>query len=479
MTTEKSKNQIITYLEQLDKDKLYVEFPVFVSELNKRIIIPIRIKDSEGVVSAQEYTLSELLALPGPAKIGFDFGDSLIPYKDALTQPENLETYITALQNYLEVESVVKPSTRGTEGVAATDIEYNSLASIPLAQDIYDSIIQWNVTSTEEQAFNIDNQKIPGLVEVTQRTQDPQTGDVYFKSYDFYSGPNMAINQSNQYIDPKTGELKKDAQGNVLTPIFRAGAASSLFEGLSQDAVFEIQKELIDLGLDVSTFPFAAGSVDFTAKGQEIDFVAQLMTQANDANAMFPNLGLIDKNAPTLMGMLRPYLEYKKGIDEQTNATLEGLSEYASEIVPPTEAEVKSVVDQLFIERGINPTARDYQKYATIFGNLQKDAATRAAEIEKNKLSLNDVIGLATSYDNTTEIGPYTYGGFGVTTPSPEEARAALGKPLLQPIDPIFQLGKIMDDLEAGRIDASQELTARAAQAAQFKSNFMQFEENF
>ena len=46
MTTEKSKNQIITYLEQLDKDKLYVEFPVFVSELNKRIIIPIRIKDA-------------------------------------------------------------------------------------------------------------------------------------------------------------------------------------------------------------------------------------------------------------------------------------------------------------------------------------------------------------------------------------------------------------------------------------------------
>ena len=68
------------------------------------------------------------------------------------------------------------------------------------------------------------------------------------------------------------------------------------------------------------------------------------------------------------------------------------LLEFAADVVPPTEAEVKSAIDQLFIERGINPTSNDYQKYATIFGNLQKDAAARAAEIEDNKLSLNDII---------------------------------------------------------------------------------------
>lgn len=474
MTTEKSKNQVIAYLEELDENKNYpADFAVFVSEINKIIQVPI-ITNTPSGTSGQEYTLSYLLSLPSRNDLGFDF-DSLIPYKDALTQPENFESYINSLNQFFTDAALEQ------EVTASTGDTYTIRVAIDTTQldEISNNVLNWNTTSTEDQAFNPDQPKVPGIVEFTQRGQEPETGDVYFKSYDFYSGPNMAINQSNQYIDPKTGELKKDAQGNVLTPIFRAGSASSLFEGMSQDAIFEIQKELIDVGLDVSSYPFVAGVVDFSAKGQEVDFVAQLMTQANDANAMFPQLNLIDKNAPTLIGMLRPYLEYKKGIDEQTNATLEGLSEYASEIVPPTEAEVKSVVDQLFIERGINPTARDYQKYATIFANLQKDSANRAAEIEKNKLSLNDVIGLSTSYDTTTEIGPYTYGGFGISTPSPAEARAALGKPLLQPIDPIFELGKLMDDMEAGRIDASQELTARAAQAAQFKSNFMQFEENF
>ncbi len=204
------------------------------------------------------------------------------------------------------------------------------------------------------------------------------------------------------------------------------------------------------------------------------------MTEANDAIAMFPELNLVDRNANTILGQLRPYMEWKKGIDEQTNVFVEKLQrEFAGDVVPPTEAEVKSAIDQLFIERGINPTANDYQKYATIFGNLQKDAAARAAEIEDNKLSLNDIIGLSTSYDNTTEIGPYTYGGFGVSVPSAEEAREKLGKPLLQQIDVTTELGKIIDDLEAGRIDASQEILARTAAAQDFKRNFMVFEENF
>tara|TARA_R100001463_G_scaffold1352_2_gene5959 strand:+ start:8194 stop:9639 length:1446 start_codon:yes stop_codon:yes gene_type:complete len=481
MTTEKSQNQVIQYLEELDENKNYpADFAVFISEINKRIMIPIRIRRSDGEISAEEYSLSYLLSLPGPSKIGFNFGDSLVPYAETLKNPANLETYLNTLESYLEAESVAKPSTIGGEGVTATDITYNSMADVSIAQDIYSNIIDWNTANTEDVTYSVDDPKIPGLVAAPSKAQDQDTGDIYFKSYDFYSGPNMAINENNQYIDPKTGELKKDGEGNVLTPIFRAGSASSVFEGLTKDAIFDIQKELISLGLDPSTYGFDPGVVDFTAKGEEIDFVAQLMVEANDANAMFPQLNLIDKNAPTLIGMLRPYLDYKKGVDENTNVFLESLREgFAGEIVPPTESEVKAVVDKLFIERGINPTARDYQKYATIFGNLQKDAATRQSEIENNKLSLGDVIGLSTTYDTTTDIGPYTYGGFGVTTPTAAEAREQLGKPLLQPIDAQFELAKIIDDLEAGRIDASQEFAARTAAAQEFKRNFMVFEENF
>ena len=126
---------------------------------------------------------------------------------------------------------------------------------------------------------------------------------------------------------------------------------------------------------------------------------------------------------------------------------------------------------------GIDTTAYDPKVAQQV--KLQTDAAARAAEIEDNKLSLNDIIGLSTSYDNTTEIGPYTYGGFGISVPSAEEAREKLGKPLLQQIDVTTELGKIIDDLEAGRIDASQEILARTAAAQEFKRNFMVFEENF
>ena len=290
----------------------------------------------------------------------------------------------------------------------------------------------------------------------------------------------MALDGNNNYIDPETGLLKKNAQGKPMSPVFRAGAASEVFEGLSQEAIFEIQQELAGLGLDIGSYNFVPGVIDFTAKGNEIDFIAQLMTQANDANAMFPQLNLIDKTAPTLLGQLRPYLEYKKGVDAKTNAFLQDLQgKFAGEIVPPSESEVKGVVDALFAERGLYATSKDYAKYSTIFGNLQKQAAEREAEIEDNRISLGDVIGLAKSYDSTTNIGPYTYGGFGIVTPTAEEARQQLGKPLLQSIDVTSELGKIMDDLESGRIDASNEIAGRAAAAQQFKSNFMQFEENF
>lgn len=479
MSTEKSVKQIERYINDLDKSGDYPLFQEFIKELNTRIFIPIRIKKEDGTVEAEDYKLSYLLSLPGVGAIGFNYGDNLLDFREQLLEPESLDEYITALTAYLETEASETESTFGMPGPNEQNITYNSMANIELISSISRTIFNWNEQNTDERTYNVDDPKIQGLAPVTSKGPDPETGETRFGSNDYYSGPNVALNTANQYIDPRTGETKK-LNGKVLTPHFRLGAATEVFSGLSQEAIFEIQQELSSLGLDIGSYNFVPGVVDPTLRGGEIDFIGQLMTEANDAIAMFPELNLVDRNANTILGQLRPYMEWKKGVDEQTNVFVESLQrEFAADVVPPTEAEVKSAIDQLFIERGINPTANDYQKYATIFGNLQKDAAARAAEIEDNKLSLNDIIGLSTSYDNTTEIGPYTYGGFGISVPSAEEAREKLGKPLLQQIDVTTELGKIIDDLEAGRIDASQEILARTAAAQDFKRNFMVFEENF
>ena len=467
MSTEKSVKQIEKYLKDLDKNKDYpASFSEFISQLNQRIFIPIRIQKEDGEISANDYTLSYLLALPGVGAIGFDYGDNLVEYREQLLEPASLDEYITALTAYLEAEATPTESTLGMPGPGEQNITYSSLANIELISSISRSISDWNVQDTDTASYNIDEPKIMGIAPVTSKGETPE-GETVFGSNDYYSGPNVALNTANQYIDPRTGETKK-FNGKVLSPHFRLGAATEVFSGLSQEAIFEIQQELSSLGLDIGSYNFVPGVVDPTLRGGEIDFIGQLMTEANDAIAMFPELNLVDRKANTILGQLRPYV------------FVESLQrEFAADVVPPTEAEVKSAIDQLFIERGINPTSNDYQKYATIFGNLQKDAAARAAEIEDNKLSLNDIIGLSTSYDNTTEIGPYTYGGFGVSVPSAEEAREKLGKPLLQQIDVTTELGKIIDDLEAGRLDASQEILARTAAAQDFKRNFMVFEENF
>jgi len=480
MSTEKSVKQIEKYLKDLDKSGDYpASFSEFIKEINTRIRVPIRIFNEDGTTKQYEdYQLSYLLAAPGVVAIGFDFGVNLEDYREQLINPESLDEYITALTAYLEKESALTESTFGTPGITQQNIAYQSMGNIDLVNQIKKSIFDWNVQDTDTVSYNPDEPKIMGLAPIKSTGETPE-GERIFGSKDYYSGPNVALNTANQYIDPRTGETKK-LNGKVLMPHFRLGAATEVFSGLSQEAIFEIQQELSSLGLDIGSYNFVPGVVDPTLRGGEIDFIGQLMTEANDAIAMFPELNLVDRNANTILGQLRPYMEWKKGIDESTNVFVESLQEqFAGEIIPPTEAEVKSAIDQLFIERGINPTANDYQKYATIFGNLQKDAAARAAEIEDNKLSLNDIIGLSTSYDNTTEIGPYTYGGFGVSVPSAEEAREKLGKPLLQQIDVTTELGKIIDDLEAGRIDASQEILARTAAAQDFKRNFMVFEENF
>ena len=480
MTTEKSQNQIEDYLNSLDDSKNYpADFASFISEINKRIFIPIRIERENGDVSAEDYSLSYLLGLPGEGDIGFAFGDNLIPYREDLLNPSDLEAYFNALEGYLAQEIKPTESTLGTPGTSQQNITYNALADNSVAQTIYTDILDWNTTSTDTATYNFDNPKVMGVVAQPAKTQDQETGEFFFRSKDYYVGPNTAINELDEYVDVTTGETKK-FNGEPLKPIFRIGAASALFEGLSQEKIFEIQQDLAAVGLDLGSFAFEAGNVNTTIRGAEVDFVALLMTEANELNSLFPELNLIDKSAGTLYGQLKPYIEYKKQNIEETNLFVDKLGkEFAGEIVPPNEAQIKSAVDKAFVDAGINPTAADYATYGAVFTNLQSQAASRQAEIDRNKLTLADVIGLGTTYDSTTEIGPYTYGGFGVSLPSSEEARQELGKPLLPTIDVEFELNKIVEEREAGRIDAAKEIIARTAQAAAFKKNFMVFEENF
>ena len=274
MTTEKSKNQIEEYLDSLDNDAMYpADFLSFISEINKRIFIPIRIEKEDGEVSAENYSLNYLLGLPGEGDIGFVFGDNLIPYREDLINPSDLESYYNALQGYIAEELKPTESTFGLPGPNQQNITYNSLADASYTQNIYRNIVDWNVKSTTSSTFNIDNPKIPGIIIPTAPVPDQETGEFFFRSNDYYVGPNTAINQLDEYVDVTTGETKK-YNGEPLKPIFRIGAASALFEGLSQDKIFEIQQDLAGAGLDLSSFDFEPGFIDTTARGAEVDFVA-------------------------------------------------------------------------------------------------------------------------------------------------------------------------------------------------------------
>ena len=475
MTTAKTKRQITNYLDGLDDSLDYpADFKVFISELNKLIEIPIQITTSQGT-GGESYTLGYLLALPGPTKLGFDL-DTVVPYVEDLTNPDNLATYYNALESLLQDLSQEK-TIKGTSG---EDITIKGMGNTEFASDIYDEVITWNTTSTPTISHSASNPKVASIVAApSQGEVETEAGEkTIYGSKDYYSGPNIPIDEFNQYIDAKTGEPKK-FNGEIIKPWFRKGTAASMFEGLSQDAIFNIQQELASIGLDIGGYDFVPGSVNFQS-GEEIEFIAQLMMEANDLNALYPNLNVIDKEATTLMGQLNPYIEYKKKNKEEVNAFYDKARvQFADEILPPTESEVKAAVDSLFAERGINPTARDYEKYASIFTGLKKQEAARDKIIEKNNLSLGDVIGLSKGKYSVPGGGDLTDIIFGVDMPTPEEARQKLGKPLMGRFDVQAELGKVMDDLEAGRIDASQEILARTQQAALFKKNFMEFEEAF
>lgn len=232
MSTEKSVKQIEKYLKDLDKNKDYpASFSEFISQLNQRIFIPIRIQKEDGEISADDYTLSYLLALPGVGAIGFDYGDNLVEYREQLLEPASLDEYITALTAYLEAEATPTESTLGMPGPGEQNITYSSLANVELISSISRTISDWNVQDTDTASYNIDEPKIIGIAPVTSKGETPE-GETVFGSNDYYSGPNVALNTANQYIDPRTGETKK-LNGKVLTPHFRLGAATEVFSGLS------------------------------------------------------------------------------------------------------------------------------------------------------------------------------------------------------------------------------------------------------
>jgi len=511
--TNESLQKILRYLESLDKSgKDYPFTPVFLSEINKNLELNFSVNGE-----IKSYTLSEFLS-------NFQIKDGNIVSKisspgyqpPGTTSSEVSEQIFYATTAGALDETTIRPLLGGTnENVVSWDAYTNALknlfdilgpglsdasgAQIKLLvgdveaeenaysylEQISSEVTKWAGTDVEgpegTRAYSASDPKVPNILP-TPSTIVGEEGEITFGSKTFYTGPNIAIDANNQFYDPVSGEIKKNSKGEILQPHFKRGSAAAMFEGLSPDAIFEIQRDLVQIGvLDPSKGNFVPGYVNPTS-GAEIQAVAMLMMMANDSIVTMPNVNLIDKNATSLYGQLRPFVEFQKRNVEATNIDLgiTGIEQFSSEIVPPTEAEVKAVVDELFAQKGITPTSSDYAKYANIFSNLQSQSAAREIEIQKNKPSLSEIIGMSkTTSEINREAGRYVYPGFGVVAPTPEQAREELGMPLLQPIDPKFELSKIIDNIESGRIDASSEIRARSAAANEFKRNFMVFEENF
>ena len=507
--TNETYEKILRYLENQDKSGNYDTTSDFLSEINKRFELKFMVGGE-----LKTYSLSQFInnfsqgkdggvvanvtstgyvtpgTMPEDTPEGIFFA-SIAGAMDATTlealqggEGVNWASYINAINNLFNDlgTGVTTPSGEniqllvGDEG--AEDNAYNNLKKIE------EEVISWvtrDYTDGEiERTYSANDPKLEGISSVPQTTTGLD-GEITFGSKTFYTGPNIAINAENQYYDPVTGEIKYNGDGSkILKPHFKRGSAVALFEGLSKETIFEIQRDLVQLGL-IDPAQMTPGVINPTS-GQEINAIATLMTMANDSIVLLPGSNFIDYEATSLYGQLLPYVDFQKTIAESTKIDLgiEGLDQFANEVLPPTEAEVKAVVDELFAERGLVATASDYARYKIIFGNLESQAAARDAEIQKNKPSLADTIGLSkTLSEIEQEKGNYRYPGFGVVAPTPEEARKELGMPLLQPIDAKYELGKIMDDIEEGRIDASAEIRNRSAAAQEFKQNFMVFEEYF
>ena len=510
--TNETYEKIERYLENQDKSGNYDTISVFLSEINKRFELKFMVGGEE-----KTYTLSQFInnfeilseednevtanvtstgyvtpgTMPEDTPEGIFFA-TIAGAMDATTlkalrggQEVNWDSYINAINNLFNDlgTGVTTPSGENIQLlVGDEDSEDNAYTNLKKIEGYVRNWVakDYPADGEVERPYSSTQPKLEGIAFVPQTTVGAE-GEITFGSKTFYTGPNIAINAKNQFYDPITGNVKYNNDGSkILKPHFKRGSAAALFEGLTQEAIFGIQQDLVEIGM-IDPAKVVFGVINPTS-GQEINAIAALMTMANDTIALLPNASFIDFEATSLYGQLLPYVDFQKRNAESTKVDLgiEGLEQFASEVLPPTEAEVKSVVDELFAEKGIVATAADYARYSTIFGNLQSQAAARESEILKNKPSLKDTIAASETLSEIEQAkGNYVYPGFGVVAPTPEELRKELGMPLLQPLDPKFELSKIIDGIEEGRIDASSEIRNRSAAANEFKRNFMVFEENF
>tara|TARA_R100000781_G_scaffold50272_1_gene33302 strand:+ start:1841 stop:3403 length:1563 start_codon:yes stop_codon:yes gene_type:complete len=520
MITQQSIQDIINLLIGYDKSGQYKQsWKELFSDLNKTIMIPVQESIGDSQLEAREISLTDLTMSEFKDEEVQELAVSLRNAETAYDYQDYLKQFLLALENQDNIEITTTETSIGVTEETYTitkTFDFTLGSAEGTVQQQYEKVINevndWHNSSeykvnedgVEVEGFGQGNPKTPGGQEWIAEQYTPESemtfeGEDISRSKSHYTGPYAQIDEdTNFYVQYNQAEDEWDAvtygkdhplAGKRVKPHFYRGADSDVFENKTANEIFIIQQQLLELGLDTTQFNFVPGEVDFQAKNNEISFIRSLMTAANDLSAMNPNGVYINYNAPTLMGQLAPYVEFRKGVNEELNIEgyKEHLEEFGTEVLPPTESEVKNAIDELFLSKGLTPSASDYEQYGGIIAGLRSQAAAREIEIKKNEVTLADFVGLGRlpSEDLQSRIHGKEFQdpGFAVsytpTFPTAEEAREQLGKPLLTPFDIDAELEKVFLSKEAPRILAGQQLMNRRGQAQQFKSNFMEFEESF
>tara|TARA_B100000131_G_scaffold157256_1_gene152541 strand:- start:4569 stop:6122 length:1554 start_codon:yes stop_codon:yes gene_type:complete len=511
---EKTLEDIKNYLAGIDESQTYADFQQeqgiqnFLVEITKNIQIPLRKEVDGKYVGVEVYSLLDIISGNTDFDLTTGTGDYYDKFQDASLQIANandMKTYVDSVANYLEL--LINPQTDINNVTVSLIPETGSQDPVQAAsqqiktdmKDIFDLVNSWTqgtveLENGETKVFTEDNRKIGGLFPGIQLTRDEKTGEVVRGSSEFYTGYNITIDDKNQYVryevDPTTGDPKlqlvRDENGNPIKPWFTRGSAAEAFIGMSPTEIFNMQQQLAAAGLDLSSYNFVPGEIDFSTTENEIGFLADLMTQANDMQWLAPNSTrqYIDKEAPTILGQLAPFLKLKEDDMLLSGTALDpkfqkSLEQYGKEVLPPSDVEVKQAIDGLFASKGLTATAADYKKYGEILADLQSQAAAREIQIKQNQMSLNDIIGLSTGEYTRTPGQGFRDIKFNVKLPTPEEARSKLGKPLLTPINVAQELNNQFEKLEAGKISAVSEMAGRRALANSFRDNFLAFEESW
>tara|TARA_Y100001938_G_C8098662_1_gene439951 strand:- start:1995 stop:3542 length:1548 start_codon:yes stop_codon:yes gene_type:complete len=509
---EKTLEDIKNYLAGLDETGGFADFQQeqgiqsFLVEITKNIQVPIRMEQDGDYLGITVYSLFDIISGNTDFDLTTGTGDveKFAEADDAIFNATDMTTYIDSVVNYLEI--LIQPQTDrngltvsiGPTLLGEDDPTGAASEEIKIALgDVFDLVNSWSQGTIDNEdgtttVFTDVNPKIPGLFTTKKEERDPQTGEIVSRSSEFYTGYNIQIDDKNQYVryevDPVTGdpilEIVRDKNGDPIKPWFTRGSAAEAFIGMSPTEIFNMQQQLAAAGLDLSSYNFVPGEIDFSTTENEIGFLANLMTQANDMQWLAPNMQYIDKEAPTILGQLSPFLKLREDDMLLSGTALDpkfqkSLEQYGQEVLPPSDVEVKQAIDGLFASKGLTATAADYKKYGEILADLQSQAAAREIQIQQNQMSLNDIIGLSTGEYTRTPGQGFRDIKFNVKLPTPEEARSKLGKPMLTPINVAQELNNQFEKLEAGKISAVSEMAGRRALANSFRDNFLAFEESW